>query len=197
MTTGPAWPVRRNSIALTQEVTHRGRMLIRRETPADLAAIRQVHAAAFADAENPDRVPVEVGLVDTLRAGDAWLPALSLVAERFGQIAGHVVCSRAHVGEVPVLALGPIGVPPESQRAGIGSALMHAVLGAADALGEPLVALLGHREYYPRFGFGPAADFGITPPVPEWASHFQVRPLAAHDSSVRGEFAYAAPFMQL
>ncbi|RRO14870.1 N-acetyltransferase [Saccharopolyspora rhizosphaerae] len=172
-------------------------MLIRRETPADLPPIRQVHAAAFADAENPQSRPVEVGLVDALRDGDAWLPALSLVAERSGEVVGHVVCTRAHVGDVPVLALGPVGVPPDLQRAGIGSALMHAVLGAADALDEPLVALLGHREYYPRFGFEPAADRGITPPVPEWASHFQVRPLSGYDPAVRGEFAYAAPFMEL
>ncbi|MEB3368450.1 GNAT family N-acetyltransferase [Saccharopolyspora mangrovi] len=172
-------------------------MLIRPETSADLTAIRRVHAAAFADAENPQRLPAEVGLVDALRGSAAWLPALSLVAEHSGEVVGHVVCTRAHIGDVPVLALGPIGVVPDSQRAGIGSALMHAVLGAADALAEPLVALLGHLEYYPRFGFEPAANFGITPPVPEWASHFQVRPLAAHDPAVRGEFAYAAPFMEV
>ncbi|TDC95148.1 N-acetyltransferase [Saccharopolyspora aridisoli] len=170
-------------------------MLIRREVTADLAAIGQVHAAAFADAEDPHRVPAEVGLVDALRLGDAWLPALSLVAERSGEVVGHVVCSRAHVGAVPVLALGPIGVPPESQRAGIGSALKHAVLGAADALGEPLVALLGHREFYPRFGFEPAANIGITPAVPEWASPLPVRPLAGYDPAVRGEFTCTAPFM--
>ena len=55
-----------------------------------------------------------------------------------------------------MLALGPLSVRPDRQRQGVGSALMHAVLGAADALGERLVALLGSTAYYPRFGFRPA-----------------------------------------
>ncbi|HTR95535.1 MAG TPA: hypothetical protein VMI73_27700 [Trebonia sp.] len=71
---------------------------------------------------------------------------------------------------------------------------MHAVLGAADALGEPLVVLLGSTEYYPRFGFRPAREYGITPQRPEWEPHFQVRTLAAYDPSLRGAFAYPEPF---
>ncbi len=156
-----------------------------------------MHAAAFANTAQPGRIPAEAGLVDALRAGDAWLPELSLVAERDGEIVGHVVCTRAHVGAVPVLALGPVGVPPALQGKGTGTALMHAVLGGADALGEPMVVLLGHLDYYPRFGFEPAETHCITPPVPDWASHFQVRTLTAHRSSIRGEFAYAKPFMEL
>ncbi|MDI2030979.1 N-acetyltransferase [Saccharopolyspora sp. TS4A08] len=172
-------------------------MLIRRENAADITGIRRVHAEAFADTENPQALPAEVGLVDALRASAAWLPELSLVAERDGEITGHVVCSRAHIGDAPALGLGPLGVHPAAQSTGVGSALMHAVLGAADALGEPLVVLLGHADYYPRFGFEPAAQLGITPPVPEWAPHFQARPLTTHDPSARGEFAYAAPFLEL
>ncbi|MDA3629923.1 N-acetyltransferase [Saccharopolyspora sp. WRP15-2] len=172
-------------------------MLIRRETPADAAAIHQVHAAAFADADRPDAVPAEAGLVDALRADDSWLPELSMVAEQDGKVVGHVVCTRGHVGDVPALALGPIGVLPDLQRSGVGAALMHAVLGAADALGEPVVVLLGHLDYYPKFGFEPAQEHGITPQVPDWASHFQVRTLASYDPAIRGEFAYPKPFMEL
>lgn len=172
-------------------------MLIRRERAADVPSVRAVHAAAFAGPERPERVPAEVGLVDELRAGDAWIPELSLVALRDDEIIGHAVCTRAHVGDVPALALGPIGVPPGRQGSGTGSALMHAVLGAADALAEPLVGLLGHLDYYPRFGFAPAAQHGITPPVPEWAPYFQVRPLTSYDASIRGEFAYAEPFLEM
>jgi putative acetyltransferase len=168
-------------------------MLIRREVTTDLPDVREIHAAAFADAER--NTPAEVGLLDELRTCEAWIPELALVAQVDGKLAGHVVCTRAHVRETPVLALGPIGVAPQVQRAGIGSALMHAVLGAADALGEPLVGLLGHLDYYPRFGFVPAAVHGITPPVPDWDTHFQVRPLTAHDPAVRGEFRYAEPFI--
>jgi putative acetyltransferase len=71
---------------------------------------------------------------------------------------------------------------------------MHAVLGAADALGEPLVALLGSTGYYQKFGFRPASEYGIAPAHPEWGEHFQVRPLAAYDQAVRGQFAYPEPF---
>lgn len=176
-------------------------MLVRRETPADVEAIRDVHVSGFAAAGQPTdaREPVEARLVEDLRADpDAWLPELSLVAESpDGVVVGHVVCSRARIGEANVLGLGPIGVLADRQRQGVGHALMHAVLGAADALGEPLVVLLGHADYYPLFGFRPAAEYGIVPPVAEWAPHFQVRTLAAYDPAVRGTFAYARPFDDL
>lgn len=71
---------------------------------------------------------------------------------------------------------------------------MHAVLGAAEALDEPLVALLGDPAYYCRFGFRLGEEYGITPPVAEWQPHFQVRPLAAYSPSLRGAFTYPEPF---
>ncbi|WP_279340394.1 GNAT family N-acetyltransferase [Sphaerisporangium perillae] len=173
-------------------------MLIRRELPADIPAIRDVHAAAFAKPDAPADTSVEAGLVDALRACDAWIPELSLVAiTADGAVAGHVVCSRASVGSTPALGLGPLGVLPAHQRQGVGHALMHAVLGAADALGEPLVVLLGHRDYYPLFGFRPAGEFGITPPVEAWGPHFQVRTLAGYAPDMRGAFRYAKPFEDL
>ena len=75
-----------------------------------------------------------------------------------------------------------------------GSALMHAVLGAGDALGEPLVVLLGDPGYYGRFGFGLGEEYQITPPVPGWRPHFQVRLLTAGRPAPRGAFRYAEPF---
>ncbi|MEU9888548.1 N-acetyltransferase [Sphaerisporangium sp. NPDC051011] len=173
-------------------------MLIRRELPADIPHIRDVHAAAFAPGAAPGQVAVEAGLVDALRACDAWIPELSLVATApDGTITGHVVCTRAAVGAIPVLGLGPLGVLPAFQRGGVGHALVHAVLGAADALGEPLVVLLGHQDYYPRFGFRPASEYGVTPPVPEWASHFQARTLTTYTPDIQGKFEYAQPFYDI
>jgi len=161
-------------------------VLIRREGPEDAAAIHEITAAAFAR-------PAEAALVDELRESEAWLPALSMVADESGVI-GHVLCTRGHVGGAPVLALGPLTVRPDRQRAGVGGALMHAVLGAGDALGEPLVALLGDPRYYRRFGFRLGGEYLISPPVASWQPHFQVRLLTACRPTVRGTFRYAEPF---
>src|SRR5215472_4523932 len=134
---------------------------VRRETAADVEAIRAVLAAAFARAgAPPDGIPPEVALVDDLRAGDAWLPALSLVATGTGgDVVGYVLCTRGRVGSAAALALAPLCVHPRHQRRGVGRALMHTVLGAADALGEPLVAVLGDPAYYSQFDFGPAERY--------------------------------------
>lgn len=164
-------------------------MLIRRELPEDVTAVDAVHRAAFTSA-------VEADLVTALRADEGWLPALSLVAVERDAVVGHVVCTRATVGDTPALGLGPLGVLPGRQRRGVGSALTHAVLAAAEALDEPVVALLGHLDYYPRFGFRPAAELGILAPDPAWGAHFQARPLSAGPTP-RGPFAYAAPFRDL
>ncbi|MFD0593344.1 GNAT family N-acetyltransferase [Catellatospora coxensis] len=142
-------------------------VLIRRETPADVDAIRSVTEAAFGPQYAPAPAP-EPGLVDQLRADAGWLPALSLVAEVDGEVVGHVVCTRGRVGDAPALGLGPLSVRPDHQRSGVGSALMHAVLGAADALGEPVVALLGDPGYYRRFGFRQAEECGVLSPEAEW-----------------------------
>lgn len=173
-------------------------MLIRRESPEDTAAVRGVHARAFPVPDGRAE-PIEVTLLAALRRSDAWLPRFSLVAVVDAAVVGHVVCSRAHVGASrhPALGLGPIGVRPEHQARGVGSALLHAVLGAADARDEPLVALLGEPGYYGRFGFVPASDVGVAAPDPGWRQYFQVRTLAAFDPAVRGRLHYAPPFDDL
>jgi putative acetyltransferase len=163
-------------------------VLIRREVNGDAADVRAVTAVAFGRS-------VEATLVDELRASCAWRPALSLVAlDAAGDVTGHVVSSRGHVGQAPVLALGPLSVRPDCQRRGVGSALVHAVIGACDALDEPLVALLGSPAYYSRFGFRLSGEYGIDPPRPEWRPHFQVRVLSAYRPGLRGPFAYPEPF---
>ena len=170
-------------------------MLIRREVAGDADVIRAVTSAAFAPSRAPGAVPAEATLVDELRGGPAWILALSLVAVTpEDEVVGHVLCTRGHVGRDPVLGLGPLSVRPDRQRRGVGSALVHAVLGAADALGEPLVALLGDPGYYRRFGFRLSRDYAITPPVAGWEPHFQVRTLSGYQPGLRGPFTYPEPF---
>jgi putative acetyltransferase len=155
---------------------------VRPEGSADADAIRAVHRAAFGGGE-----PAEAALVDALRADAGWLPGLSLVAVGDGEVVGHVVATRARLGDVPTLGVGPLGVIPARQGRGVGTALMHALLGAAQARDETVLGLLGEPSYYGRFGFVAATGVGITAPDPAWGCHFQVLVPA-------GTFRYAAPF---
>ena len=172
-------------------------MLIRRETPADQAAIHAVHSEAFR--REPGVTPIEAPLVDELRADGDLINPLSLVAVRDGAVVGHVCCSRARLGADPAIAvgLGPLGVLPAHQKSGVGSALVHAVVGAADALGHGLVVLLGDPAYYSRFGFVTASDLSITAPDPQWGPHFQARTLAAYEPTQAGAFEYAPAFSRI
>ncbi|MFJ8648779.1 GNAT family N-acetyltransferase [Streptomyces sp. NPDC093546] len=168
-------------------------MLIRRETSADLPAVRAVTRAC---AHKPhEEAPAELGLRDALRRGDWWTPALSLVAEdENGTIVGHALCTRGRIGSVRVPNLSLLGVHPDHRRRGCGTALVHASIAAADALDAPMVVVLGDPEYYGRFGFRPSTDFGIVGQEPAWGDFFQVRTLAAYDPALQGEFTYPAPF---
>jgi len=130
--------------------------------------------------DNPETVPPEVGLVEALRASPAWIPDLSLVAIENEHIVGHVVCTRAHVDEVPALGLGPIGIRVVRQNHGVGTTLMRAVISAADRRGEPLIGLLGSTTYYSRFGFVPSSQMGISSPDPSWGDHFQTLRLVVY-----------------
>jgi putative acetyltransferase len=167
-------------------------MIVRQELPDDAAEVRGVVVAAFTRDDGAE--PTEARLLDELRGCAGWIPELSLVAVVDGRVVGHAVCTRGFVAEVPCLGLGPIGVAPRTQRSGVGSALMHTMLGCATGMGERLIALLGSPVYYSRFGFGPSTEFGVEPPDPNWGDHFQVRLLQTADPGVRGGFAYADPF---
>jgi putative acetyltransferase len=174
-------------------------VIVREQQAGDYEAIRHVYAEAFRrplfrPPQAPGSVPPEVGLFEALwEAGDA-IPEFSFTALTGGGVVGHVTASRATVATDPVVAVGPIGVLPDHQGAGVGSALMAALLGAADAADVPLVALLGAPQYYSRFGFRPARELGVRAPEPEWGDSFQARPLTAYTESVAGRFQYASAF---
>lgn len=161
------------------------RVILRRALDSDAAVAWEIHRAAF-------ERELEADLAERLRTDGDLRPELSFVALAEGTVVGHVAMSTGRVGDRPVPALGPIGVLPKHQGRGIGSALVHAAVAAADALGEQCVVLLGSTRYYARFGFGPAAP--IEPPDPEWGEHFQVRRLTAWDGTLAGVFRYAPAF---
>ena len=128
---------------------------IRPDTTADYSVIDAVNAAAFA-ATGPDP------LVGTVRAQAD--PVVSLVAEHQAQLIGHVLFSPVTLSGspcLPVMALGPVGVLPEYQRRGVGSALIEAGVAECQRLGMVALFVLGHPTYYPRFGFVPSVTFGI------------------------------------
>ena len=161
-------------------------MRVRRERAGDAAAVSAVHRAAFGR-------PLEDELNRRLHEGPWWLPHFALVAtDADGGVLGHVIGTRGWVDRAPALGLGPLGVLPDHQGRGCGSALVHALLGAAQARDETLVALLGDPAFYSRFGFRPAAEWGVAAPDPRWGEHFQV--LALVDDAPRGPFRYADPF---
>lgn len=161
--------------------------------PRDAAAIREVLLAAFPTAEEAD-------LVDALRADDAaWIPELSLVATgEDGAVLAHALLTRCTVGGEPALALAPCAVVPAHQRQGAGSAAIRAALAAAtrraEQGGENLVVVLGHAEYYPRFGFTPAADAGVLAPFDVPPEAFMSLALAPARPVPQGLVGYPTAF---
>ena len=131
---------------------------IREELPGDIAAVREVNKRAFGQDQ-------EANIVDALRSNGAVL--LSLVATLDGQVVGHIMYSPATIGEqetgasVTGAGLAPMAVLPEHQRRGIGGKLIEAGTQKLKAKGCPFIIVLGHPNYYPRFGFTPASTFGI------------------------------------
>jgi putative acetyltransferase len=129
--------------------------VIRSEEERDWVEVHALNAAAF------DTL-TEAKLVDLLR--QRAHPVISLVAEQNEQIIGHIMFSPISITGHPalrIMGLAPMAVAPGHQRRGIGSALVRAGLERCRRLGYGAVVVLGHVEYYPRFGFVPASRFGI------------------------------------
>jgi putative acetyltransferase len=167
---------------------------VRLERPGDEAAVREVELAAFAG-------PEEADIVDRIRheAPDGWQSLVAVGAD--GEILGHLLLSPCDVeddeGEAiaSVLAIGPVAVLPAAQFRGVGSALIHAATSLAMARGAPALVLLGHADYYPRFGFASARDVGLRPPADAWPDRvWLARRLPAWDESMRGTVRYPEAF---
>jgi putative acetyltransferase len=128
---------------------------IRPETDADHAAVFEVNAAAFPTEE-------EARLVDALR--ESASPYISLVAVEDQGVVGHIMFTPVSLEEfddLRLMGLAPMAVAPSWQSRGIGTQLVDAGLERCRELATGAVVVLGHAEYYPRFGFRPASKWGI------------------------------------
>jgi putative acetyltransferase len=130
---------------------------IRLETPQDVPVIRSINERVF-------HVSAEAAIVDKLREGCP--ETVSLVAERDGRVIGYVLFSPVMIDGrdrcVQGMGLAPIAVLPEYQRRGVGSELIRRGLEMLRGCVWPFVIVLGHPDFYRRFGFGPAARYGIS-----------------------------------
>ncbi len=130
---------------------------IRPEQPEDIGAVRAINEAAFGDT-------AEASIVDTLRS--ACPDAVSLVAVEDDTVLGHIFFTPVRVsggsGAVQGMGLAPMAVLPERQRQGIGSLLVQAGIDAMRERACQFVIVVGHAEYYPRFGFVPASRHGLS-----------------------------------
>ena len=168
-------------------------VVIRPEAIGDRLAIADVVERAFGS-------PAEARLVEAIRASPEYIAELALVAIVDDRVVGHVMISRCTLvdgdTECGIVMLAPLAVDRSHQGRGVGSALVQAACGGADEQGEPIVVLEGDPRYYSRFGFGPAAEHGITLPLPDWAppAAAQVIRLSHDDPTMRGTVVYPGSF---
>lgn len=131
-------------------------LIIRPETAADAAQIFAVEAAAFAR-------PAEAELVQKLQ--QSGVKTISLVAVLDNEIVGHILFSPVTIkndeGDFTAVGLGPVAVSPDQQNKGIGAELCRSGLAACLQAGYEIAFVLGHPNYYPRFGFTPSAPLGL------------------------------------
>ena len=140
----------------------------------------------------------EADLVDALRAARVHVPELCLVALHGGSVVGHIAFSRARLDSGhPVLALAPMGVVPEHQRQGAGSALVSEGIRRAAETDFPMVVVVGHAAYYPRFGFEPADAFDLHAPFSVPSEAWMVHRLPAYRRDARGTVIYPDAFTGL
>jgi len=138
-------------------------LVIRKEKPEDYSTVIELTEKAFETMEFSDGK--EGQLVEKLRKAATFIPELSLIAEHNGQIIGHILFTPLKIENENYkndsLVLGPVSVLPEFQKQGIGGQLIVAGHQKALELGFHSAILIGHPEYYPRFGYQKASGFGL------------------------------------
>ena len=168
---------------------------IQPEREKDYSAIHEINVLAFGR-EN------EARLVNKIREALDFIPELSLVAIKNGRVVGHILFSRiiiqSKAGSFPALALAPMAVHPKFQNQGIGSKLVRQGLERCRNRGHKIVVVVGHPQYYPRFGFSSARTKGLEAPFPVPDEVFMVLELvrgALHDTT--GMVTYPQEFLDV
>ncbi len=167
-------------------------IIIREEKPQDHRGAFDVNTAAFES-------DAEARLVDALR--ESGFVRLSLVAELDGVIVGNVLFSRLPIvtatGVVEALALAPMAVHPQFQRRGIGTRLVENGLQLCHGAGHRIVLVLGHPQFYPRFGFSAHLAAPLSSPFGDGEAWMGLELVSGALTDVVGRVEYAAPFMSL
>ncbi|MBJ8008581.1 MULTISPECIES: GNAT family N-acetyltransferase [Bacillus cereus group] len=171
---------------------------IRQEQQNDYSKTEEVVKEAFLNEEFSDKKEHE--LVKRIRECDAFVPALSIVAVD-EEIVGHIMLSKITIEQggttVDSLALAPVSVAPSHQKKGIGGKLIVAALEKAKEFGYGSVVVLGHPEYYPKFGFKKASDWNIKAPFEVPDEVFMVMELRENDlQGVEGVVQYSSAFSE-
>ena len=139
---------------------------IRKELTTDHLAVFNLIKKAFANETFSDHK--EQFLVNRLRKSTAFIPELSIIAESNSQVVGHILLTKINIvnnqQSNPSLALAPISILPNFQKQGIGSKLIKYAHKKAIKMGYTSIILLGHPDYYTKFGYRPTENFGINLP---------------------------------
>jgi len=167
-------------------------MKIRPEQPGDQQQIRMINQQAFAG-------DADANLVEALR--NSGIPLISLVAEENSQLIGHILFSPVTLAgqknAPPIAGLAPMAVLPERQGQGVGSRLVTEGLEYCARAGYVAVVVLGHPDYYPRFGFVPASNFNIRSEYNVPDEVFMLKELLESAlRGIKGTIQYHAKFKQ-
>jgi putative acetyltransferase len=169
-------------------------VIVRQETSEDIRAIDVVNLSAF---QGDD----EANFVTAIRQTPSFVPELSLVAEFGGRIVGHVLLFKVALvssdGERNILALAPMSVVPSQSHRGIGSALVRAGVAKAGSLGYGGIVVIGHPDFYKRFGFENASKWGVRCPVSAPDEAVTAKELVAGGLEGGGTVRYPRSFVEL
>ena len=172
---------------------------IKQQDPHDLPAICRLIEEAFATVQESDHR--EQFLVKRLLSSPGFIPELSLTAWIDSELVGYILLTEIEIlskaGSIPTLSLAPLAVRPDFQRQGIGAALIEEAHKRAAELNYKTVLVLGHKDYYPRFGYRRAEDFGIIFPFGVPPEFCMVKELTAGAASLAaGQVKYPKAFFE-